>query len=33
MALVILVSPSLRLYVSLLLDQVRQWFFELRELL
>jgi len=33
MVLVIVVSPSLRLYVSLLLDQVRQWFFELRELL
>jgi len=33
MALVILVSPSLRLYVTLLLDQIRQWVFELRELL
>ena len=33
MGLVIAVSPSLRLYVTLLLDQVRQWFFELRELL
>ncbi|HET9723508.1 MAG TPA: putative cytokinetic ring protein SteA [Actinomycetota bacterium] len=33
MTLVILVSPSLRLYVTLLLDQVRQWFFDLRELL
>ena len=33
MALVILVSPSLRLYVTLLFEQVRQWVFELRELL
>ena len=33
MGLVIAVSPSLRLYVTLLLEQVRQWFFELRELL
>lgn len=32
MALVIAVSPSLRLYLTLLLDQVRQWFFELRGL-
>ncbi len=30
MALVIAVSPSLRLYVTLLLDQLRQWLFELR---
>ncbi|GIU99710.1 MAG: thiamin pyrophosphokinase [Actinomycetota bacterium] len=29
MALVIVVSPSLRLYVTLLLDEVRQWFFDL----
>ena len=33
MGLVILVSPSLRLYVTLLFEQVRQWVFELRELL
>jgi uncharacterized membrane-anchored protein len=33
MALVILVSPSLRLYVTLLFEHVRQWVFELRELL
>jgi len=33
MVLVILVSPSLRLYVTLLFEQVRQWVFELRELL
>lgn len=33
MTLVIMVSPSLRLYVTLLLDQLRQWFFDLRELL
>ena len=33
MTLVILVSPSLRLYVTLLFEQVRQWVFELRELL
>jgi uncharacterized membrane-anchored protein len=33
MTLVIVVSPSLRLYVTLLIDQVRQWFFDLRELL
>lgn len=33
MALVILVSPSLRLYVTLLLDQIRQWVFELRGIL
>ena len=33
MGLVIAVSPSLRLYVTLLLEEVRQWFFELRELL
>ena len=31
--LVILVSPSLRLYVTLLFEHVRQWVFELRELL
>jgi uncharacterized membrane-anchored protein len=33
MALVILVSPSLRLYVTLLFEQVRQWFFELGDIL
>jgi hypothetical protein len=33
MTLVIVVSPSLRLYVTMLIDQVRQWFFDLRELL
>ena len=33
MALVIAVSPSLRLYVTLLFEHVRQWVFELRELL
>jgi uncharacterized membrane-anchored protein len=33
MTLVILVSPSLRLYVTLLFDHVRQWVFELREFL
>ncbi len=33
MALVILVSPSLRLYVTHLLDELRQWLFELRGLL
>jgi uncharacterized membrane-anchored protein len=33
MALVILVSPSLRLYVTLLLDQLQQWLFDLGELL
>lgn len=32
MLLVIWVSPSLRLYVTLLFEQVRQWFFDLREL-
>lgn len=32
MGLVIAVSPSLRLYVTLLLDELRQWFFELRGL-
>jgi len=32
MGLVIAVSPSLRLYVTLLLEHARQWFFELRGL-
>jgi uncharacterized membrane-anchored protein len=30
MVLVILVSPSLRLYLTLLFEQVREWFFELK---
>ena len=32
MVMVVLVSPSLRLYVTLVLEQIRQWFFELKEL-
>jgi uncharacterized membrane-anchored protein len=33
MALVVLVSPSLRLYVTLLFEQIRQWVFEVKGLL
>ena len=33
MVMVVLVSPSLRLYVTLLFEQVRQWLFEMKELL
>lgn len=32
MVMVVLVSPSLRLYVTLLFEQVRQWLFEVKEL-
>ncbi len=33
MIVVVIVSPPLRLYVTQLFEQLRQWLFDLRELL